>query len=149
MHLILILITNMLLSSYYGPCIWHFALLVRFNLDAAFVCYSYNWWLELSREDRNILHCKCSLCIFSMLEGLCLSSCLKGLFSYSSIFNKNLICFNCCQVVKPLLQERTRRRIQVLRGCGRDELLNVSMFSCLIIHNMQIQFSLCSHCLVS
>jgi len=30
--------------------------------------------------------------------------------------------------VKPLLQERTRRKIQVLPGCGRDELLNVSSF---------------------
>jgi len=30
--------------------------------------------------------------------------------------------------VKPLLQERTRRKVQVLPGCGRDELLNVSSF---------------------
>lgn len=30
--------------------------------------------------------------------------------------------------MKPLLQERTRRKIQVLPGCGRDELLNVSSF---------------------
>ena len=29
------------------------------------------------------------------------------------------------QVVKPLLQERTKRKIQVLEGCGRDELLKV------------------------
>lgn len=30
-----------------------------------------------------------------------------------------------CQVVKPLLQERTRRKVKVLQGCGRDELLKV------------------------
>lgn len=30
------------------------------------------------------------------------------------------------QVVKPLLQERTRKKVQVLPGCGRDELLKVS-----------------------
>ncbi|MCL7024680.1 hypothetical protein MKW94_020434, partial [Papaver nudicaule] len=28
-------------------------------------------------------------------------------------------------VVKPLLQERTRKKIQVLQGCGRDELLKI------------------------
>lgn len=33
--------------------------------------------------------------------------------------------FECWQVVKPLLQERTRRKIQVLQGNGRDELLKV------------------------
>ena len=32
------------------------------------------------------------------------------------------------QVVKPLLQERTRKKIQVLSGSGRDELLKVSLF---------------------
>ncbi|KAG6634769.1 hypothetical protein CIPAW_12G139400 [Carya illinoinensis] len=31
----------------------------------------------------------------------------------------------CWKVVKPLLQERTRRKVQVLQGCGRDELLNI------------------------
>ncbi|KAI3965810.1 hypothetical protein MKX01_010767 [Papaver californicum] len=29
------------------------------------------------------------------------------------------------KVVKPLLQERTRKKIQVLQGCGRDELLKI------------------------
>ncbi|XP_064957266.1 phosphatidylinositol/phosphatidylcholine transfer protein SFH11-like isoform X3 [Musa acuminata AAA Group] len=29
----------------------------------------------------------------------------------------------CWKVVKPLLQERTRRKVQVLQGCGRNELL--------------------------
>ncbi|XP_034220355.1 SEC14 cytosolic factor-like isoform X3 [Prunus dulcis] len=33
----------------------------------------------------------------------------------------------CWKVVKPLLQERTRRKIQVLQGCGRDELLKVKL----------------------
>lgn len=31
----------------------------------------------------------------------------------------------CWKVVKPLLQERTRRKVQVLAGCGRDELLKI------------------------
>ncbi|XP_022932345.1 phosphatidylinositol/phosphatidylcholine transfer protein SFH2 [Cucurbita moschata] len=31
----------------------------------------------------------------------------------------------CWMVVKPLLQERTRRKIKVLQNCGRDELLKV------------------------
>lgn len=31
----------------------------------------------------------------------------------------------CYQVVKPLLQERTRRKIDVLSGSGQDELLKV------------------------
>ncbi|KAI3838609.1 hypothetical protein MKX03_030375 [Papaver bracteatum] len=31
----------------------------------------------------------------------------------------------CWKVVKPLLQERTRKKIQVLQGCGRDELLKI------------------------
>ncbi|KAG5024078.1 hypothetical protein AAZX31_07G249800 [Glycine max] len=41
--------------------------------------------------------------------------------------------FSACwkQVVKPLLQERTRRKIQVLPGCGRDELLTIMDYSSL------------------
>lgn len=35
---------------------------------------------------------------------------------------------NCLQVVKPLLQERTRKKVQVLPGSGGDELLKVSWF---------------------
>ncbi|WOL17497.1 phosphatidylinositol/phosphatidylcholine transfer protein SFH11-like [Canna indica] len=31
----------------------------------------------------------------------------------------------CWKVVKPLLQERTKIKIQVLQGCGRDELLKI------------------------
>ncbi|KAL3678569.1 hypothetical protein R1sor_021525 [Riccia sorocarpa] len=31
----------------------------------------------------------------------------------------------CWKAVKPLLQERTRKKVQVLKGCGRDELLEV------------------------
>ncbi|GMH24382.1 hypothetical protein Nepgr_026225 [Nepenthes gracilis] len=37
----------------------------------------------------------------------------------------------CWKVVKPLLQERTRRKIQVLQGCGRDELLKVMEYASL------------------
>lgn len=40
-----------------------------------------------------------------------------------------IICLNLHdlfeQAVKPLLQERTKRKVQVLRGNGRDELLQV------------------------
>ncbi|CAN6479722.1 unnamed protein product [Victoria cruziana] len=39
------------------------------------------------------------------------------------IVNAPYIFSACWKVVKPLLQERTRRKIQVLQGCGRDELL--------------------------
>jgi len=31
----------------------------------------------------------------------------------------------CWKVVKPLLQERTKKKVKVLSGCGRDELLKV------------------------
>ncbi|XP_023005459.1 phosphatidylinositol/phosphatidylcholine transfer protein SFH1-like isoform X1 [Cucurbita pepo subsp. pepo] len=37
----------------------------------------------------------------------------------------------CWKVVKPLLQERTRRKIQVLQNCGRDELLKVMDYASL------------------
>jgi len=30
------------------------------------------------------------------------------------------------QVVKPLLQERTRKKVHVLKGCGMEELLKVN-----------------------
>lgn len=40
--------------------------------------------------------------------------------NWNIFFNKNW------QVVRPLLQERTRRKVQVLQGCGRDELLKVN-----------------------
>ncbi|XP_061339815.1 phosphatidylinositol/phosphatidylcholine transfer protein SFH2-like [Gastrolobium bilobum] len=41
------------------------------------------------------------------------------------IVNAPYIFSACWKVVKPLLQERTRRKVQVLSGCGRDELLNI------------------------
>ncbi|XP_061353160.1 SEC14 cytosolic factor-like isoform X1 [Gastrolobium bilobum] len=37
----------------------------------------------------------------------------------------------CWKVVKPLLQERTRRRVQVLKGCGKEELLKVMDYASL------------------
>ncbi|KAK8485344.1 hypothetical protein V6N11_025382 [Hibiscus sabdariffa] len=37
----------------------------------------------------------------------------------------------CWKVVKPLLQERTRKKIQVLPGCGWDELLKIMDFESL------------------
>ncbi|KAG1364309.1 putative Phosphatidylinositol/phosphatidylcholine transfer protein SFH6 [Cocos nucifera] len=39
------------------------------------------------------------------------------------IVNAPYIFSACWKVVKPLLQERTRRKVRVLQGCGRDELL--------------------------
>ncbi|XP_076932281.1 phosphatidylinositol/phosphatidylcholine transfer protein SFH9-like, partial [Bidens hawaiensis] len=41
------------------------------------------------------------------------------------IVNAPYIFSACWKVVKPLLQERTRRKIQVLPGCGKDELLKI------------------------
>ncbi|GAV59666.1 CRAL_TRIO domain-containing protein/CRAL_TRIO_N domain-containing protein [Cephalotus follicularis] len=37
----------------------------------------------------------------------------------------------CWKVVKPLLQERTRKKVQVLQGCGRDELLKIMDYASL------------------
>ncbi|KAJ1410816.1 CRAL-TRIO lipid binding domain [Sesbania bispinosa] len=37
----------------------------------------------------------------------------------------------CWKVVKPLLQERTRRKVQVLKGCGMEELLKVMDYASL------------------
>uniref|UniRef100_A0A7C8YGY1 CRAL-TRIO domain-containing protein n=1 Tax=Opuntia streptacantha TaxID=393608 RepID=A0A7C8YGY1_OPUST len=41
------------------------------------------------------------------------------------IVNAPYIFSACWKVVKPLLQERTRKKIQVLQGCGKDELLKI------------------------
>lgn len=41
------------------------------------------------------------------------------------IVNAPLVFSACWRAVKPLLQERTRRKVQVLRGNGREELLQV------------------------
>ncbi|KAI5064064.1 hypothetical protein GOP47_0020734 [Adiantum capillus-veneris] len=41
------------------------------------------------------------------------------------IVNPPYIFSACWQVVRPLLQERTKRKIRVLQGCGKDELLKV------------------------
>lgn len=40
------------------------------------------------------------------------------------------------QVVKPLLHERTRRKVQVLSGCGREELLNVRFLFLLLLFSL-------------
>nr|KYP52129.1 SEC14 cytosolic factor [Cajanus cajan] len=47
------------------------------------------------------------------------------------IVNAPYIFSACWKVVKPLLQERTRRKVQVLPGCGRDELLKIMDYSSL------------------
>ncbi|KAH7286502.1 hypothetical protein KP509_32G010000 [Ceratopteris richardii] len=41
------------------------------------------------------------------------------------IVNAPYIFSACWKVVKPLLQERTKRKIKVLQGCGKEELLEV------------------------
>uniref|UniRef100_A0A2P2KE70 SEC14 cytosolic factor n=1 Tax=Rhizophora mucronata TaxID=61149 RepID=A0A2P2KE70_RHIMU len=41
------------------------------------------------------------------------------------IVNAPYVFSACWKVVRPLLQERTRRKIQVLQGCGRAELLKI------------------------
>ncbi|KAL5972434.1 hypothetical protein ACLOJK_041689 [Asimina triloba] len=47
------------------------------------------------------------------------------------IVNAPYIFSACWKVVKPLLHERTRRKMQVLQGCGRDDLLKVMDYSSL------------------
>ncbi|OAY55286.1 SEC14 cytosolic factor [Manihot esculenta] len=47
------------------------------------------------------------------------------------IVNAPYIFSACWKVVKPLLQERTRKKIQVLQGCGRDELLKITDYASL------------------
>ncbi|XP_077222582.1 phosphatidylinositol/phosphatidylcholine transfer protein SFH9-like [Tasmannia lanceolata] len=47
------------------------------------------------------------------------------------IVNAPYIFSACWKVVKPLLQERTRRKVQVLQGCGRDELLKMMDYASL------------------
>ncbi|XP_074303403.1 SEC14 cytosolic factor-like [Silene latifolia] len=47
------------------------------------------------------------------------------------IVNAPYIFSACWKVVKPLLQERTRKKIQVLSGCGKDELLKVMDYASL------------------
>ncbi|PNT75658.1 hypothetical protein BRADI_1g36420v3 [Brachypodium distachyon] len=47
------------------------------------------------------------------------------------IVNAPYIFSACWKVVKPLLQERTRKKIHVLHGCGRDELLKIMDHSAL------------------
>ncbi|KAL5699965.1 hypothetical protein ACHQM5_025476 [Ranunculus cassubicifolius] len=41
------------------------------------------------------------------------------------IANAPYIFSSCWKIVKPLLQERTRRKVQVLQGCGKNELLKI------------------------
>lgn len=41
------------------------------------------------------------------------------------IVNAPYIFSACWKVVRPLLQERTRKKVQVLSGCGKDELLKI------------------------
>ncbi|XP_039030109.1 SEC14 cytosolic factor-like [Hibiscus syriacus] len=50
------------------------------------------------------------------------------------IVNAPYIFSACWKAVKPLLQERTKRKIQVLQGCGRDELLKVRKHSSVHAH---------------
>ncbi|KAK6124544.1 hypothetical protein DH2020_041714 [Rehmannia glutinosa] len=47
------------------------------------------------------------------------------------IVNAPYVFSACWKVVKPLLQERTRRKINVLSGCGQDDLLKIMDYSSL------------------
>ncbi|KAK7289599.1 hypothetical protein RIF29_03351 [Crotalaria pallida] len=47
------------------------------------------------------------------------------------IVNAPYVFSACWKVVKPLLQERTRKKIQVLQGCGKEELLKVMDYASL------------------
>ncbi|CAN0875154.1 Phosphatidylinositol/phosphatidylcholine transfer protein SFH2 [Linum grandiflorum] len=47
------------------------------------------------------------------------------------IVNVPFIFSACWKIVKPLLQERTRKKIQVLQGSGKDELLKIMDYSSL------------------
>ncbi|KAK1615858.1 hypothetical protein QYE76_021375 [Lolium multiflorum] len=47
------------------------------------------------------------------------------------IVNVPYIFSACWKVVKPLLQERTKKKVKVLSGCGRDELLQIMDYSSL------------------
>ncbi|KAL0012071.1 hypothetical protein SO802_007179 [Lithocarpus litseifolius] len=47
------------------------------------------------------------------------------------IVNVPYIFSACWKVVKPLLQERTKKKVQVLPGCGRDELLKIMDYASL------------------
>ncbi|CAK9156794.1 unnamed protein product [Ilex paraguariensis] len=47
------------------------------------------------------------------------------------IVNAPYVFSACWKVVKPLLQERTRLKVQVLPGCGQDELLKIMDYSSL------------------
>lgn len=47
------------------------------------------------------------------------------------IVNAPYIFAACWKVVKPLLQERTRKKVQVLSGCGQDDLLKIMDYSSL------------------
>ncbi|KAG8094751.1 hypothetical protein GUJ93_ZPchr0012g20341 [Zizania palustris] len=50
-----------------------------------------------------------------------ISTCIKVL----DMTGLKLSALNQIKVVKPLLQERTRKKVHVLHGCGRDELLKI------------------------
>uniref|UniRef100_A0A5B7B6S1 CRAL-TRIO domain-containing protein n=1 Tax=Davidia involucrata TaxID=16924 RepID=A0A5B7B6S1_DAVIN len=47
------------------------------------------------------------------------------------IVNAPYIFSACWKVVRPLLQERTRKKVQVLPGCGRDDLLKIMDYASL------------------
>ncbi|CAN8267073.1 unnamed protein product [Cochlearia groenlandica] len=47
------------------------------------------------------------------------------------VVNAPYIFSACWKVVKPLLQERTRQKVHVLSGCGKDELLKIMDFTSL------------------
>ncbi|XWS12977.1 hypothetical protein CRYUN_Cryun37aG0135900 [Craigia yunnanensis] len=63
----------------------------------------------------------------SKKHGRPITTCIKVL----DMTGLKLSALSQIKVVKPLLQERTRKKIQVLPGCGRDELLKIMDFASL------------------
>jgi hypothetical protein len=57
------------------------------------------------------------------------------------IVNAPYVFSACWKVVKPLLQERTKKKIQVLYGSGRDELLKVKILNMSLKFGSDISFS--------
>uniref|UniRef100_A0A2N9GRA3 CRAL/TRIO N-terminal domain-containing protein n=1 Tax=Fagus sylvatica TaxID=28930 RepID=A0A2N9GRA3_FAGSY len=63
----------------------------------------------------------------SKKQGRPITTCVKVL----DMTGLKLSALSQIKVVKPLLQERTRKKVQVLPGCGRDELLKIMDYASL------------------
>ncbi|KAK8575513.1 hypothetical protein V6N12_063184 [Hibiscus sabdariffa] len=92
------------------------------TLDKASVHYYVQSHIQINEyRDRVILPSA------SNKHGRPITTCIKVL----DMTGLKLSALSQIKVVKPLLQERTRKKIQVLPGCGRDELLKIMDFKSL------------------